>query len=210
MPVDEDYKKPPLLESALEALYDIGCPIYCTEMAQYIKARWAHTYASLTSTRIERLMLSHIKKCGKGTSSLPPSSLCPTLTGIRGEPIMRLIARTDWSLEWRIIAATTGRLRHLRITARLCELALGDGRNFTDLSLLLRLTATLARGLPGVVIKHEQYELKVWRDLACGLIDVLSDEDERARINAAMKLLTVQNFNQFYGAPEEYLEEVSA
>lgn len=174
-----------------------------------MRARWASAYASLTPARLERFMLIHIRKCEIEKPSLPQPCLCPALTATRGEPIIGLITRSDWPLEWRIISSTTGRLRHLRITARLCELALSSKPNFADLPLLLNLIATLARSLPGVIVKYEQYELKAWRDLAHGFIKVSSDEDEEVRINAARKLLTIRNFNSLYGTLEENLEGIS-
>lgn len=108
-----------LLESVLEALSEIGCPIYSTELIQYMQARRLPNYPSLTSRRIERFMLSHLEKHEiRGTPLLQPS-LCPALTVPRGEPIIRLMARSDWPLESRIVTATTARLRHLHIIARL-------------------------------------------------------------------------------------------
>lgn len=204
----EKLKGESLVETLLEALSNLDCPAYSSELSLYLRARWGNAYPSATPSRIERLMCKdfHLFEI-KG--ALPSDiSLCPALTAERGEPILRLMTRADWPLSHRLVAATTGRLRHLRITARLCELAISEEQSFADYKLLLRLTATLARGLPHVTVKYEHYESGTWCDLACKLIEEHSREDEQGRINAAARLLAVPEFNQFYGAPEGDSREV--
>lgn len=198
-----------LYVAVLEGLSALGCPVYGKELAVYLHALLATTRTFPTPARIERLMLSFLNKYEIGRLRAVHPMLCPALT-MRGETIIRLITRSDWSLEWRLIAATTGHLRHLRITARLCDLILNERHRFNDLHPLLRLASSLARGLPGTIVKYEQYNLEEWRDLALELINRSSDEDQLMRLDAAARLLSGPNFNQLHGLTEKVLEEVGA
>jgi hypothetical protein len=121
---------------------------------------------------------------------------------------MRLITRTDWPLAKRIMAPTTGRLRHLRLTSRLCELAISAELDFADHVQLLRIAAAHARGLPQTVVKHGEFEPEAWYHLARNLIEELYREDEQARVSTAARLARVPNFNLLYGVPQNEVGEV--
>jgi hypothetical protein len=195
----------PLQEALLEALSTLSCSTYSSELSLYLRARWGE---STTPSCIERLVHRDFRLFER-TVDLPSDiSLCPALTAERGEPILRLITRADWPLSHRLISATTGRLRHLCITARFCELTMDKEQSFADYNLLLKHTAILARGLPHITVKYEQYEPETWCALAYKLIKALSREDEQARVSAAAQLLASPNFNQFYGMPEGAAREV--
>ncbi len=189
----------PLDTAALHGLSDFRYLVYSKELCLYIQARWPGIYDSLIPTRIQRLMLSSLDKYEAEGLGETQTTLCPALTAVRGETIITLIARSDWPLESRLLAATTGRLRHLKITARTCDLLLDEKGRFKDLAPLFKLASTLARGLPGATVKYGQYDLRAWRDIARKLISGNSAEDERIRIRWAKSLLTVPHFDQICG-----------
>lgn len=196
----------PFSDASLEALTELSCPVYTEELALYLRARHGNVYRRLTPIRIERTVESNLNKYRAGGIPLPGPSLCTGLTAEYGEPIMKLMARTDWSVERRVMAATTGRVRHLVLTARLCELAISKKRSFVDYHVLHDLAATRARGLPDTVVRYKKYDLKAWLSLSLELVRVTSIEDKRTRAMAAERLLSLPNFHPVFGRLDERLE----
>ena len=186
----------------LEALSCFAYPIYSDELLLYLRSKWVDACFSLTSSGIVRVTLRGLLKFEKEIWPLQAPMLCPALTAQRREPILRLLTCSDWTLERRVVAHTTGRVRHLLITARLCELATDEAEGFADRALLLKLAADKARALPGVKVEHNRYEPVKWLALARELIDALSEEDERERTAAAERLSALPGFNPLWGVPE--------
>lgn len=195
-----------LCEALLEALSELACPAYTSELVPYLRARYGKFGSPLTPTRIERTIENNILTRRAEGSSLTKPSLCTALTSEHGEPIMKLIARTDWPLAQRVVGATTGRARYLLITARLCDLAINKKGDFADYLTLVRLVAAHARGLPGRVVRYERYDLEEWLGLSLELSRMTADEDEQARVDAAARLSTVPDFHPIFGIFDECLE----
>jgi hypothetical protein len=190
----------------IEALSELNCPAYTSELSHYLRARYGKSSRALTPTRIERVVGNNILVHREGGMPSINPSLCTALTSEYGEAIMRLISRTDWPLARRVVAATTGRARHLLMTARLCDLALNKKGYFADHPTLLRLTATHARGLPDTVVRYERYDLEEWLGLSLELSREADGEDERARVDAAARLAITPGFHPIFGMRDEYLE----
>jgi hypothetical protein len=193
-----------LCEALLEALSELSCPAYTSELSSYLRARYGKLGRALTPTRIERIIGNNILM--HRAEALINPSLCTALTSEHGEPVIRLIARTDWLLARRIVAATTGRARHLLITARLCDLAINNKHYFADHHTLLRLVAAHARGLPNTVVRYDRYDLEEWLVLSLDLSRVAAGEDEQARANAAARLSLTPNFHPVFGMLDQHLE----
>lgn len=104
-----------LYEALLEALSELACPAYTNELVPYLRARYGKRGSPLTPTRIERIIENNILMQMAEGISLTKPSLCTALTSEHGEPIMKLVARTDWPLAQRVVGATAGRARHLLI-----------------------------------------------------------------------------------------------
>lgn len=189
-------------DTLLGALAELDCPAYVEELALYLRARHGTVHRTLTPTRIERMVESNLRRHRAEGTALPEPALCTALTAEHGEPIMKLVARTDWSVERRMMAATTGRVRHLLLTARLCELAITEKGHFADAHALLYLAATHARGLPDTVVRYKKYDLEEWLGLALGLIRATSREDEEVRASAAARLLRLPDFHPIFGVPD--------
>lgn len=195
-----------LREALLEALSELTCPAYTDELAPYLRARHGRVYRTLSATRIEREVEGVFHRYGAEDVSPSEPSLCTAITAEHGESIMKLIARTDWPLTQRVVAATTGRVRHLLITARLCELAIKRKSHFAEHRALLRLTAAHARGLPDAVVWYNKYDLAGWLGLSLELIKASSGEDEEERAGAAARLSSLPGFHPIFGMPDERLE----
>lgn len=127
--------------------------------------------------------------------------LCFGLTHDRAEPIKRLWARSDWPLEERIVAPTTGRVQHLRMTARLCEIA--NGENAVDPMMIKILAADHARDLPGVDVRRGEFQLDLWREVALKHLTEVQPRDEQLRRQAASRWASLSERYRLFGRPEE-------
>jgi len=195
-----------LEDTLLAAIAELGCPAYTEELALYLRARHGVTYRTLTPVRIERLVERNLRRHEAEGTALPEPALCAAFTAEHGEPIMKLVARTDWPLERRVVAATTGWVRHLFLTARLCELAINKKEDFANHHVLLHLAAARARGLPDTVVRYKKYDLEEWLGLALGLIRTTSGKDKEARAGIAARLSSLSGFHPIFGTPDERLE----
>src|SRR5689334_18055796 len=109
----------PVRTVVLDTLDDLDWPTYTRELANYCRARYGR---EILPTRFGTLASDEMKSF---RAARRPQSvwLAFALTADRAEPIKRLCTRSDWPLERRIVAPTSGRVQFLKITARLCELA---------------------------------------------------------------------------------------
>jgi hypothetical protein len=203
----------PLRLMVLDALDDLGWPTYSRELMLYLKARYGRT---VTPTRFGTLGSDEVKafaKRGSGDENSAtgdgvrragprPVWLCFGLTYDRGEPIKRLWARSDWPLERRIVAPTSGRIQHLKVTKRLAELALEAGDTAADPMGMKIIAADHARDLPGVTFRRGDFPLETWRDTAARLLQEFEPRDEEARIEAARSIGRRSEHFQLFGRPD--------
>ncbi|MGB7587373.1 MAG: hypothetical protein WBM00_01550 [Solirubrobacterales bacterium] len=181
---EDRQSKRPVRAKVLDALDDFGWPAYTRQIRIYIDAR---TGDMIPPPRFGTL--AHDEQ--KAFDSRRPRAvyLGFALTSARGEPIKRLLVRSDWELKRRIVAPTTGRVQHLVMTIRLCELALELGVPAVYPGRLKQLAADHARDLPGVRVRHGEFDLEGWHDLAKAELERLwpRDDDERAAAAAKLK-----------------------
>jgi len=190
-------KPRPVRLHVLDCLEDIGWMAHTREIAQYSAARYGR---DIPPTRFGPLIKDEAASYqSRGTR---PVWLCVGLTHDRFEPIRRLLGRSDWPLERRIVAPTSGRIQHLKLTARLCELALGADETAADPLMLKILAADHARDLPGVKLKRGQFDLKLWSDVVKDLLNELLPRDEELRREAAARLGKLSDFQQLFGMPD--------
>lgn len=155
----------------LDALTEIGFTCYAQQLMLYIKARYGR---GLNPTRFGTLSVDEERACSRGTSR--PVWLCHGLTFDRAEPVKRLWARSDWSLESRLVTPIFGRTQYLRAAAKFSELAMQADALAADPHLMRYLAADHARDL-GVVVKHGEFKLEEWRDLALGQLSALEEKE---------------------------------
>jgi len=189
----------PIRELVLEALQDLSFMTYSRLIALYIKARYGR---ELPPTRFGTLSVDEQKAFHQGRPR--QIWLCHGLTYDRGLAVKRLWAESTWNLSNRILAPTTGRVQHLKMAARLAELARAPDRVFADSDMLRMLAADHARDLPGVIVRRGKFELDLWFDTANKLLAEIEPHDKSAREEAASKLRPQLNdASALFGVPED-------
>jgi len=181
----------------LDSLDDFQSIAFTRELAIYCRARYDR---DIPSTRFGTVADDEVKSYFKGKR---PRTvwLCFALTADRAEPIKRVFGRSDWPLVERIVAPTTGRVQHLKITARLCELA--ERENASDPDVMRNFAADHARDLPGVQMRRGEFELAKWREVANLELSRIQQRDLELRSEAAEKWLQrLPEAQQLFGAFE--------
>lgn len=186
-------------EMVLDALADLEWPAYTRECATLIEARLGR---KIPATRFGTLAADEVAAYLNKGSDSRSVWVCFSLTADRYEPIKRLLARSDWPLERRIHALTTGRLQHLWMTKRFCELAMKADEIAVDPEMLRILAADHARDLPGVSVRKGIFDFESWRDVAGAQIAELEPRDEALRKKSAARLAQRPELFQLFGLPE--------
>ena len=186
-------------EMVLDALGDLEWSAYTRECATLIEARLGR---KIPPTRFGTLAADEVKAFLNKGSDSRTVWICFGLTADRYEPIKRLLARSDWPLERRIYAMTTGRLQYLWMTKRFCELAMKGDEIAVDPDMLRILAADHARDLPGVAVRKGVFDLELWRDVAAEQIAELEPRDEALRKESADRLARRPELFQLFGLPE--------
>ena len=137
-----------------------------------------------------------------------PVWLCFVLTSDRHRPIKRLLCRSDWPLDRRILAPSSGLVQYLKLTARLCEMALKLESSAADPQMLRIIAADHARDLPGVRLIRGRFDLEGWRSIALHQLRETADRDEEARVASAKRLEGRSELYQLFGMPD--VHEASA
>jgi hypothetical protein len=189
--------KRPVRAKVLDALDDLGWPTYTRQIGPYIEAR---TGDRVAPTRFGAL--ARDEQASFRSSRARPVYLGFALTSVRGEAIKRLLVRSDWELERRIVAPTTGRVQHLMLTIRFCELATELEDLAAQPERLRFLAADHARDLPGVKVRHGQFDLKDWAELARVELERVRQRDAEQRAEAAALLRHRPEHALLFGLPE--------
>jgi DNA-binding LacI/PurR family transcriptional regulator len=188
-------RRRPVREVVLEYLEDLGWPASGRELAMYAAARYGR---ELSSERFGSLGADERTAYAKG--AVRPVWLCHALNHERGDVVRRLWTRSDWPLDRRIVAPTTARVRHLVLTARLCEIAT---ETEATPGMLHHLAAEYAEDLPGVDVRPNRYEIEAWRDAALAELAHVGPADQHLRSEAADRLgKRLTEAQQLFGAPD--------
>jgi hypothetical protein len=179
--------------AVLDALEDLDLLAYTNELRLYLQARNGR---DVPASRFGVLSKDEVNGFGKRPQ---PVHLCHGLTADRFEPIKRLWGRSDWDLAKRIVAPTTGRVLHLKMTARLCDLAEKAGGTAANPEMLKMLAADHARDVPNVHVKRGKFDLVGWRDAALALLEQLEPRDTARRAEAAEQLKHRATRQQLFG-----------
>jgi hypothetical protein len=187
----------PVRAMVLDVLEDTGMPTYSREIAQLFTALYGR---SVSSSRFGALSAD---EAGIHISDRPRSVyLGHALTAERFEPIKRLWIRSDWPLTERVMASTTSRTRHLRMTMKLCDLAEKYADHAADPAMLKILAADHAADLPGIKVRRGEFPLREWRAIAADLLAELEPRDTLARVDAADRLAELAEHHQLFGPPQ--------
>jgi hypothetical protein len=172
-----------LREVVLDQLHAIGSMVYSQTISQVFRAQFDR---DLPSTRFGTLSSDEQKAFDAGRAKAV--SLCHGVTYDRGEAIKRLWARSDWPLEKRIVAPTTGRVLFLKIAAWLNTLAETPPAAWARRDLLEYLAADCARDL-GFNVRKGDRHFADWRAAAEDELTKAEPEDFQRRQEAAARLL---------------------
>jgi hypothetical protein len=187
----------PVRAVVLDVLEDTGIPTYSREISQLVTAMYGR---DVSSTRFGALSADEQRM---HISSRPRSVyLGHALTAERFEPIKRLWIRSDWPLMERVLAPTTSRTRHLRMTVQLCDLAEAYAERAADPVMLKILAADHAADLPGVQVRRGKFPLGEWRAVAAELLAELGPRDADSRAEAAQRLAELAEQHQLFGPPQ--------
>jgi hypothetical protein len=187
----------PVRMVVLDALEDLEWMALSREIAIYVKARYGREVAA---TRFSGLAKD--EQDAFRSSRARSVYLCHGLVYDTGEPIKRLWGRSDWPLAWRVVAPTTGRVQHLKLTARLCELALTATATAADPELLRFLAADHARDVPGIKVRRGEFALEQWRRIALEAAAELEPRDQLLREAAAERFAAIPLEQQLFGVPD--------
>jgi hypothetical protein len=190
-------KRRPVRQLVLDGLEDLDWMAYSREVTQYVGARYGR---DIPPTRFGSLAKDEIVSFQAGTSR--PVWICYGLTHDRHLPIKRLLARSDWPLERRIVAPTSGRVQHLKMTATLAKLAMDADGSAAQPEMLRIIAADHARDLPGIKFRRGQFDLEEWREVALALLSEILPKDEDARRESAVRLQNRGEMIQLFGIPE--------
>jgi hypothetical protein len=176
-PISAARKLRSVRDVVLDALEEIGCTTYTQQLVLYVKARYGR---DIQSARFGTLSADEESAFARGASRTV--WLCHGLTFDRAEPVKRLWARSDWSIESRIVTPAFGRLQFLLTSLRFCELAMRADEIAANPSLLRYLAADHASEL-GVPFKRGEFPLEAWRDAAkAQLVEAEQKESSQAAI----------------------------
>lgn len=190
--------KRPVRELVLDSLDELGWPAYTREITQYCTARFGREIAA---TRYGSLMKDEMQAFRPGTSRRPVW-LCFALTSDRHQAIKRLLCRSDWPLDRRILAPSSGLVQYLSLTARLCELAMKFESSAADAQMLRIIAADHARDLPGVRLIKGKFDLEGWRSMALEQLRDAAERDEVTRKASAERLEARSELYQLFGMPD--------
>lgn len=197
-PKTEGGSKRPVRELVLESLDELKWPAYTREITQYCSARFGR---DIPASRYGPLVKDEMDAFRPGTSRRP-MWICFALTSDRHQGIKRLLCRSDWPLESRIFAPTSGRVQYLRMTARMCELAAKYETSAADPQMLRILAADHARDLPGVRLVKGRFDLDGWRTIALQQLEEIAERDEAARKASAERLFPKPELFKLFGMPD--------
>jgi hypothetical protein len=187
----------PVRAMVLDVLEDTGMATYSREISQLLAAVYGR---SISSSRFGALSAD---EANIHISDRPRSVyLGHVLTAERFEPIKRLWIRSDWPLTERVVASTTSRVRHLRMTMKLCDLAEQYADHAADPAMLKILAADHAADLPGIKVRRGEFPLREWRAIADDLLAELEPRDAEARVEAVDRLADFAEHYQLFGPPQ--------
>jgi hypothetical protein len=162
---------------ALAALDDMGVPSPPREIASFHLARFG---AELDVRGLASVRRDERKAFDRYGPNRPAPYLVPALDTRLLQPVRGPLTLSSWQLERRLLAPTSSRIDHLRLTRRFAELAteLSGERRDRMLDLAVRYAQSVAGALddaqpdPGSIIEATDSELEEISGL---------DEHERAR-----------------------------
>ncbi len=186
----------PLRQALLDALADLGYPTASRTLAAFLAARVGREVPSNQFGRIAAQERAAFRRVGEGAR---PVWLGSGVAADGFNPIKRIWGRSDWPLDWRIVAPTSMRMQHLRATEALCRMAEQAEKEAQDPDALRSLAMAHAEDLPEVAVDREDPDFGRYAAVADQLINEYEPEDRRLRLEAGETLATMPAEVRLFG-----------
>jgi len=184
----------PHRQRILDALNELGQPVLSRDLQVYVEARYGER---IEATRFGSLRRSEMDSYDRG--SLRRVWIAYGLTD-RGEAVKRLLARSDWELERRVVGPLTGRALFFSLTARLCEIFRENHATISDERAFKILIADHARDLPGTTgFQKGDFPIDQWEARAKEALATVAERDATERRHIALRLTMLDAKAQVFG-----------
>jgi hypothetical protein len=167
-------KRLPLRVTLLNSLAEIGHPMSTGTLRAFIAARYDR---AIPASQFGTLAVQERRAFDR---TGPTGRLVWLCNGIRIDdfrPVKRIWARSDWSLQSRVVTPYSEQAYRLDITAAICELALREQDFGPVRSPLGRLALELASDIPGAEIDYVRPDFDAYAAAAREAFDGLEGED---------------------------------
>lgn len=175
-----------LRQMVLDALEDLGVMSTSKDLTGYLDARFGR---SVIPARFGTLAADEMASFDR-TAGARSAWLCFAIDIATGKPIKHMWARSDWALESRLVGPSTPRLQRLKLTRRLCELALSPMPGMASPDRLPALAGAYAADLPGsgnTSLANSALLLQ-WAEVAADLEARLGPADQVMRERSSKRL----------------------
>src|SRR5579863_1973662 len=187
-------------DQVLGVLADVGMPMLSRDIQQYSLTRYG---AKIDATRFGSLRKAEMDAFER--KSVRSVWLAYGLTE-KGESIKRLLARSDFPTQERVVGPYSGRLLFFATTARLCEIAIDEQDHIDDFEGYRIFVADHARDLPGIAnFKKGEFPFELWLNAAKAALSGIAERDLSDRNHIAMRLTMLSNKDRLFGT--EYAAE---
>jgi hypothetical protein len=196
----------PLRQALLDALDDLGYPTTSRTLAAFLAARVGREVPSNQFGRVAAQERAAFRRGGEGAR---PVWLGSGVAADGFRPIKRIWGRSDWPLDWRIVAPTSTRVQHLRITEALCRMAEQAEDEAQHPEALRVLAVTHARDLPDVGVNTAAPDFRRYAAAARDVLARYEPEDRRLRLKAAEDLAAMPVEVQLFGLEPDAAQKKS-
>lgn len=187
-------------DQVLMAIGEIGMPMLSRDIQHYLRTVYG---VVIDGTRFGSLRKAEMEAFDRGSHR--STWLCYGLTE-KGEAIKRLLSRSDFPLEQRVVGPYTGRCLFFATTAKLCEIALRERDRVYDFDEFKVFVADHARDIPGVKnFKKGAFDFENWLEKANEALSNIATRDTSDRMHIAMRLTMLSEKDRYFGT--EYAAE---
>lgn len=181
-------------EQVLAVLDEVGLPMLSRDIHHYTRARYG---VNIDATRFSSLRKAEMDAYDR--LSQRHVWMAYGLTD-KGEAVKRLLARSDFPLQDRVIGPFSGRRLFFATTARLCEIALQERDRIEDFKAFSIFVADHARDLPGVTnFQKNNFPFEDWLEKANDALAGVSERDLGDRQHIAMRLTVLTEKDRLFG-----------
>lgn len=181
-------------EQVLTALEEVGLPMLSRDIQHYLRTVYG---VGIDATRFSSLRKAEMGAFERGSHRAVWLSYGLTP---KGEAIKRLLARSDFDFQDRVVGAYTGRRLFFATTAKFCEIALHERERIHDFDAFCILVADHARDIPGIKdFKKGTFPFAEWLEKANKAVANIAERDLSDRQHLAMRLTMLTEKDRLFG-----------